>query len=146
MRMINRTGIGCEVCARIPVPNEEEMQWMRSGQPLYSLIAESFEEQINAAAQKAAETPENEEPDAVDIMNSTMDDLEALFGFGDVPVLEDTSSPAEEKYDPLQKSDLSIDPLVYFFQEKHFLLTPSRDREIRFCPFCGSKLSEIPQE
>lgn len=148
MRMINRNGIGCEMCSRIPVPNEEEMQWMRSGQPLFSLIAEAFEEQKSAAVQETQEEPEDEERDAVDIMNSTMDDLEALFGFGDASVKEEeeTPPPAEEQFDPLVKSDLSLDPLIYYYKEVHYLMTPSRDREVRFCPFCGSALSDVPEE
>ena len=144
MRMIDRSGIGCPMCTRIPVPNEEEMQWMRSGQPLFSLIAEAFEEQKHAPVQETADE-ENEERDAVDIMNSTMDDLEALFGFGDAPVKEEAPPPVEEEFEPLVKSDLTIDPLIYYSEDRFYLMTPSRDREIGFCPFCGSKLSDLPQ-
>lgn len=148
MRMIDRTGIGCAMCARIPVPNEEDMQWMRSGQPLISLLAEAYEEQKKRTAGEPEPEPEEEKiedfQDAVEAMNSTMDDLEALFGFGDAPVSEEEAPPSEEEeFFPLTKDDTKLDPLMYHYKDADYLMTPSRDHEIRFCPFCGSRLAEI---
>ena len=126
------------MCMRIPVPNEEEMQWMRSGQPLFSLIAEAFEEQKKKKSGEPTPAAEEAPKDAVEAMNTAMDDLEALFGFGDAPAPKE-EEPVEEDYEPLVKEDTKFDPLMYHYKDSDYLMTPSRDHAIQFCPFCGSK-------
>ena len=161
MRILDRSSVGCQMCGRLPVPSDDDMQWMRSGQPLSSLIAEAFDEQKRKAreAEEAAAAPEQvEEPieeeapkDAVESMNSTMDDLEKLFGFGDAAEPEEEAEPEpepipEEAYDPLIAEDTKHEPLMYHYKESDFLITAHKDIAVQFCPFCGSKLATIEKE
>lgn len=161
MRILDRSGVGCQMCSRLPVPSDDDMQWMRSGQPLSSLIAEAYEEQkakaraerekAEAAEQAAEEAEESsEEPkDAVESMNSTMDDLEKLFGFGGDPEPEAEPEPEpepEEAFDPLIEEDTKSEPLMYHFKDSDFLIAAHKDMAIQFCPFCGSKLAVITKE
>lgn len=151
------------MCSRLPVPNDDDMQWMRSGQPLSSLIAEAYEEQkakaraereaaeAAAAGASAEPTAESTEPkDAVESMNSTMDDLEKLFGFGGSepePEAEPEPEPVpEEAFDPLIEEDTKTEPLMYHFKDSDFLIAAHKDMAIQFCPFCGSKLAVITKE
>lgn len=146
MRMIDRSGVGCPMCMRIPVPNDDDMQWMRSGQPIISLIAEAYEAQKAKARAEAEGTapaaPAEENKDAVESMNSTMDDLERLFGFGDEPEPEPEPAEEEDDFAPLIEEDTKCDPLMYHYKDSNYLMTGHRDHAIQFCPFCGSKLSE----
>jgi hypothetical protein len=134
---------------------------MRSGQPLSSLLAEAFDEQKRKAreAAEAAEAanvpepePEEEAPkDAVESMNSTLDDLEKLFGFGDAaePELEAEPEPEpepEEAFDPLIAEDTKTEPLMYHYKDSDFLITAHKDIAVQFCPFCGSKLAITGKE
>ena len=145
------------MCSRLPVPNDDDMQWMRSGQPLSSLIAEAYEEQrAKARAEKEAEQAVEEEAaapeepkDAVESMNSTMDDLEKLFGFGEEPEPEAEPEPEpepEEAFDPLIEEDTKIEPLMYHYKDSDFLIAAHKDMAIQFCPFCGSKLALTSKE
>ena len=154
MRMLNRGKIGCQKCTRIPVPNEEDMQWMRAGQPLSSLIAEAYEKQLEkekAAASAESQAAPEEEPeaqDAVETMNSTLDDLEKLFGFGDdAPASEEAAEAPEEQeeepFDPLVEEDTQLTPLLFHYQDEDYLNIGSAHFVIGYCPFCGSKLSEV---
>lgn len=157
MRILDRSGVGCQMCTRLPVPNDDDMQWMRSGQPLSSLIAEAYEEQKAKAraerekaeaAEQEAEAPE-EPKDAVESMNSTMDDLEKLFGFGDAPEPEAEPEPEpepEEAFDPLLEEDTKTEPLMYHYKDSDFLIAAHKDMAIQFCPFCGSKLALTGKE
>lgn len=137
------------MCRRLPVPNEEEMTWMRAGQPLVSLIAEAYEKlrfaESQAEAEKAQPKAAPEEPkDAVEAMNNAMDDLEALFGFGDVAEKEEVApEPEEEEFEPLTAEDTKFNPLMYHFQDQDFLIAGTQNHVIRFCPFCGSKLADM---
>ena len=151
--MLNRGKIGCQKCTRIPVPNEEDMQWMRAGQPLSSLIAEAYEKQLEK--EKAAEAKTEPEPaleeepqDAVETMNSTLDDLEKLFGFGDDAPANDAAAEEpeeqeEEPFDPLVEDDTQLTPLLFHYQDENYLNIGSAHFVIGYCPFCGSKLSEV---
>lgn len=143
------------MCMRLPVPNDDDMQWMRSGQPLSSLIAEAYEEQRAKARAEAEGVPypgkepaaaedDGEPKDAVESMNSTLDDLEKLFGFTEEPEAEAAPEPepkAEEEYDPLVADDTKIEPLMYHYKDADYLITAHKDMTILFCPFCGSKLA-----
>lgn len=160
MRMLDRSGVGCPMCKRLPVPNDDDMTWMRAGQPLISLIADAYAQQrakeraaeeekaaAEAAAEAAAAVPD-EQKDAVDLMNSAMDDLEKLFGFGDAPEPEEIEEPEpepveEEEYEPVTTADTKLDPMMYHYKDADYLVTGHRDLEIQYCPFCGSKLSVI---
>jgi hypothetical protein len=151
MRILDRSGAGCPMCSRLPVPSDDDMQWMRSGQPLSSLIVEAYEEQ-KAKAKAEAEGAVPEEPeeieetpkDAVESMNSMMDNLEKLFGFGEEQEQEQEAEPepeVEEEYDPLVEDDTKREPLMYHYKDSDFLITAHKDMAVQFCPFCGSKLS-----
>ena len=149
------------MCKRLPVPNDDDMQWMRAGQPIISLIADAYETQkakaraeeeekeaakaAKEAAEAAAAIPDSEK-DAVGLMNSAMDDLEKLFGFGDAPEEPEEVEPAEpeeeEEFEPITSEDTKLDSLMYHYKDADYLVTGHRDLEIKFCPFCGSKLSE----
>ena len=90
MKILDRSNVGCPMCSRIPVPSEEDLQWMHSGQPLISLMAEAFEEQKRKAREEAeqAAAPEKSEDSsqsALESMSQAMNDLEKLFGFDDSP-------------------------------------------------------------
>ncbi|MCR5717592.1 MAG: hypothetical protein K6F80_00970 [Oscillospiraceae bacterium] len=153
MRILNRSGAGCQMCSRLPVPSDEDMQWMRSGQPLSSLIAEAFDEQKRKAREAAeaaeaavqdAEAAEETPKDAMESMNSTLDDLEKLFGFGDAAEPEPEAEPEpipEEAFDPLIAEDTKTEPLMYHYKDSDFLITAHKDIAVQFCPFCGSKLA-----
>ena len=163
MRILDRSGVGCQMCARLPVPSDDDMQWMRSGQPLSSLIAEAYEEQkakaraereaaeAKEAAEEAAELAAEEPKDAVESMNSTMDDLEKLFGFGGETEPEPEAEPEpepepEEAFDPLIEEDTKTEPLMYHYKDSDFLIAAHKDLAVQFCPFCGVRLSVTEKE
>ncbi len=144
MKMLDR-GIGCEMCQRLPVPSVDDLQWMRSGQPLYSLVAE-------AVANPPAETAPTQQTEinteglsAVDAMNTAMDSLEELFGLGgDAPAKPAPApvSPEEAGLSPVIESDLINDKLLYKAENKIFMIFAHRNLEVMYCPFCGSNLTQ----
>ena len=146
MKILDRSNVGCPMCSRIPVPSEEDLQWMHSGQPLISLMAEAFEEQKRKAREEAeqAAAPEKSEDSsqsALESMSQAMNDLEKLFGFDEPAEPEPESDPQpEDPYDPLVADDIKQEPLMYLNQGNIYFLTSYKDTKISFCPFCGSKL------
>lgn len=143
MKMFDRGTIGCEMCRRLPVPSEEDMQWMRSGQPLYSLVADA----VSAPSESEANALEKIDVDglsAVDAMDSAMDSLEELFGLSETkkPEAVPVDSPQGSDLLPVVDDDLKTDKIFYKDENKIFMTLSQRNVEVMFCPFCGSNLTQ----
>ncbi|MEE5992837.1 MAG: hypothetical protein V3G42_06310 [Oscillospiraceae bacterium] len=143
MKMLDRGTIGCEMCRRLPVPSEDDLQWMRSGQPLYSLVADA----VAAPAESTANALEDIDVSglsAVDAMDNAMNSLEELFGLTEP---EKPSAPVAKASDdsgllPVVEDDLKTDKIFYKSADKFFMTFGHPNIEIMYCPFCGSNLTQ----
>lgn len=110
------------MCRRIPVLSAEDVRKLQNGEFLHGLV-----EQSAPGTGKSGSS-------AADTMNSVLDDLEALFGFGSAP-----AGDAGQGRDEVTEEDLRIDQIIYCHQEKFYLRGKRQDYAVQFCPFCGNK-------
>ncbi|MDE6088185.1 MAG: hypothetical protein K2G25_07335 [Oscillospiraceae bacterium] len=116
---------GCSMCRRIPVLSAEDVQKLKDGEFLHGLVEENAHSTAKPVANRSA----------TDMMNSVLDNLEALFGFGSAP----TGDTVQEQ-NKVTEEDLSIDQIMYCYQEKFYLRGKRQDYTVQFCPFCGNHL------
>ena len=141
MKMFDRGTIGCEMCRRLPVPSDDDMQWMRSGQPLYSLVADSVSTP-SESANNALDTIDVSGLSAMDAMDNAMDSLEELFGLSEVSKPAPPPAPEISGLLPVVEDDLKTDKLFYKYGDKIFITLGHPNIEIMYCPFCGSNLTQ----
>ncbi|MDE5885669.1 MAG: hypothetical protein K2H29_11430 [Oscillospiraceae bacterium] len=122
---IVENGKGCSMCRRIPVLSEEDVQKLQNGEFLHKLIEKNAQDMKNPVVNHSA----------TDTMNSVLDNLEALFGFGAVP-----AGDTVQEQNEVTEEDLSIDQIMYCYQEKFYLRGKRQDYTVQFCPFCGNHL------
>lgn len=121
---IVENGKGCSMCKRMPVLSAEEVQKLKNGEFLHGLVENAHGEEVSPVVGHSA----------ADTMNSVLDDLEALFGFGSA-----SADPAQ-KEKRVTDEDLRIDQIMYSYQDTFYLRGKRQDYSIQYCPFCGNHL------
>ncbi|MDE5753550.1 MAG: hypothetical protein K2H89_03265 [Oscillospiraceae bacterium] len=114
---------GCPMCKRIPVLSVEEIQKLKNGSFLHGLVENAHNTVKPVTSHSATDT-----------MNSVLDNLEALFGFGSV------SADIAQEGNGVTEEDLNIDQIMYCYQDTFYLRGRKQDYSIQFCPFCGNHL------
>ena len=140
LKILDRGDNGCNMCRRIPVLNDEDKQWLDSGQPLQSLVMGEYDRTHQGSLNSSGELKDisaymAKESDAVNAMNSAMDNLEALFGF-------DTKSEIKEDdiLSGVTEADANFDHVIYQYDHISYLCTRRKDYPMMFCPFCGNRI------
>lgn len=118
-------GKGCPMCRRIPVLSNEELQQLQDGKFLHGLVEN---------AHGVSEPDGNHS--AVDTMNSILDNLEALFGFGSAP-----TDANQNQMSKVTEEDLKTDQIIYCHNDIFYLRGKRQDYTVMYCPFCGNRLS-----